>query len=83
MRFIGNNHALHFGGVTFINRVTLVDYLREEMTRFGKSDDHQAEFLRYVNDVVDQVEQELREELKAKHYHHDLHIPDQPAKAKS
>ena len=79
MRFIGNHHALHFGGVTFVNRVTLVKYMMEEMARYGKSEAEQQEVTRFISDVVDQMEDELRDELKAKHYHHDLHMPDRPA----
>lgn len=81
MRFIGNSHALHFGGVTFINRHTLVQLMLEELSRFGKSQEQQQEMARVVADVIDQVEDELREELKAKHYHHDLHMsgPEGPA----
>ncbi len=79
MRFIGNNHALHFGGVTFVNRVTFLSYLMEEMANFGKSEAEQQEIARFVADVVDRMEEELREELKRKHYHHDLHMPDTPA----
>jgi len=80
MRFIGNNHALHFGGVTFINRVTLVKLVEEEMARFGKSEGEILEVARIIADVVDQVEEELRDELRQKHYHHDLHM--QPAEQK-
>ncbi len=75
MRFIGNNHALHFGGVTFVNRVTLVKEVIEEMARFGKSEEQQEEIARIIGDVVDQVEDELRDELRQKHYHADLHMP--------
>ena len=75
MRFIGNNHALHFGGVTFINRVTLVHYVTEEMARFGMSDQQQQDVTRIMADAVDRMEEELREELKQKHYHHDIHVP--------
>ena len=75
MRFIGNNHALHFGGVTFVNRVTLVQHVTEEMARFGKSEDEQLAVARFIADAVDQLEDELRDELKQKHYHADLHIP--------
>lgn len=75
MRFIGNNHAIHFGGVTFVNRVTLVQYVTEEMARFGKTESEQQEAARIIADVVDQIEDELRDELKKKHYHHDLHMP--------
>jgi DNA-binding ferritin-like protein (Dps family) len=75
MRFIGNNHALHFGGVTFVNRVTLVKEVIEEMARFDKTEAQQEEIARIIGDVVDQMEDELREELQQKHYHADLHIP--------
>lgn len=75
MRFIGNNHALHFGGVTFVNRVTLVKMVMEEMSRFGKNEEQQQEIARILADVVDDLEEELREELRQKHYHSDLHIP--------
>ena len=74
MRFIGNNHAIHFGGVTFVNRVTLTKYVLDEMARFGKSQDEQQEVARFVGDAVDQMEEELRNELKQKHYHSDLRI---------
>ncbi|HAU38772.1 MAG TPA: hypothetical protein DCX07_13780 [Phycisphaerales bacterium] len=80
MRFIGNNHAIHFGGVTFINRVTLVSYVEEEMARAGKSSPQQLEVARFIKDAVDRVEEELRVELRAKHYLADLHEP-QAAKA--
>ena len=75
MRFIGNHHALHFGGVTFVNRVTLINYLTDEMSRFGKSPEEQQETCRFIADVIDQIEDELRDELKQKHYHADLHMP--------
>jgi hypothetical protein len=78
MRFIGNHHALHFGGVTFINRHTLTQYVLEEMGRFGKSDDEQQEMARILADVIDQVEEELRDELRQKHYLQDLNA-HQPA----
>ena len=74
MRFIGNNHAIHFGGVTFVNRVTLAKYVLDEMARFGKPQDQQQEVARFISDAVDQVEEELRNELKQKHYHSDLHM---------
>lgn len=80
MRFIGNNHAIHFGGVTFVNRVALVKYVLEEMARFGKTTDQQQEVARFIGDAVDQAEEELRDELKQKHYHSDLHISTQPEK---
>ncbi len=76
MRFIGNNHALHFGGVTFVNRVALVQKVIEEMARFGKDDEEQQEVARFIADAVDDMEEELREELRLKHYHHDLHMQD-------
>lgn len=75
MRFIGNNHAIHFGGVTFVNRVTLVKHVLEEMGRFGKTQEQQQETARFIADAVDQMEDALREELKQKHYHSDLHMP--------
>ena len=75
MRFIGNNHAIHFGGVTFVNRVTLAKYVAEAMSKMGKSADQQQEAARVIAGVVDQMEEELREELQQKHYHHDLHVP--------
>lgn len=75
MRFIGNNHAIHFGGVTFVNRVTLAKYVLEEMARFGKTQDQQQEAARFIADAVDQMEDELRDELKQKHYHTDLRMP--------
>jgi hypothetical protein len=80
MRFIGNNHAIHFGGVTFVNRVTLAKYILDEMARFGKSQDDQQEVARFIADAVDQMEEELRNELKQKHYHSDLRIANQPDK---
>lgn len=76
MRFIGNNHALHFGGVTFVNRVTLVKEVREEMAKFGKTQEQLDEMARILNDVVDEMEEELREELKQKRYHADLHVKE-------
>lgn len=75
MRFIGNNHAIHFGGVTFVNRVTLATYTAKAMSQMGKSDEQQRETTRIIAGVVDQMEEELREELQQKHYHHDLHVP--------
>ncbi len=75
MRFIGNNHAIHFGGVTFVNRVTLVKEVIEELARFGKNEEQQQEIARIIDDVVDQIEDELRDELKQKRYHADLHMP--------
>lgn len=75
MRFIGNNHALHFGGVTFVNRVTLVQYVIEEMARFGKNEGEQQEITRILATCVDRMEDELRAELREKHYHADLHMP--------
>ena len=74
MRFIGNHHAIHFGGVTFVNRVTLTNYVSEEMARFGKSDESQMEIARFINDAVDQMEEEVREELRQKHYLQDLGV---------
>ena len=79
MRFIGNNHALHFGGVTFVNRVALLQYMTDEMTRFGKTTEQQAEIVRFMNDCVDQMEDELRQELREKHYHSDLKMPSDKA----
>jgi hypothetical protein len=75
MRFIGNNHALHFGGVTFVNRVTLAKEVIEEMARFGKTEAQQEEMARIIGDVVDEMEDELRDELQQKHYHADLRMP--------
>ena len=75
MRFIGNNHALHFGTVTFVNSTTLTKYVLEEMGRFGKTEEQQQEMARIIADVVEQMEEELRNELRQKHYHADLHIP--------
>ena len=77
MRFIGNNHALHFGGITFVNRVALVKEVMEEMARFGKPEKEQQDIARIIADVVDQMEDELREELRQKHYHADLRMPAQ------
>lgn len=74
MRFIGNNHALHFGGVTFINRATLIRYVTQELEQFGKSQEQQQEIALLVNEAIDRMEDELRDELKLKHYHADLHI---------
>ena len=76
MRFIGNHHALHFGGHTFINDVTLVNYAIKEMIRRKKSDAEQEEVVSILNSVVHTVEQELRDELKQKHYHQDLHVSE-------
>lgn len=78
MRFIGNNHALHFGGVTYVNRTALVKYVLDEMDRFGKSDAEQQDMARIIADAVDQLEDELRDELRQKHYHADLHVPERP-----
>ncbi len=78
MRFIGNTHAIHFGGVTFVNRVTLVKYVLDEMTRFNMSPSQQQEMARIINDAVDTMEEELRGELTQKHYHADLHMADKP-----
>ena len=80
MRFIGNNHAIHFGGVTFVNKVTLVKHVIEEMARLGKSEQQQHEMTRIIEDVVGQIEDELRSELTQKHYHADLHVPATPPK---
>lgn len=80
MRFIGNNHALHFGGVTFVNHVTLLKYVTDEMARFGKSEAQQQELARIINDAVEDMEDELRAELKQKHYHADLHVPESEQK---
>ena len=74
MRFIGNHHALHFGGHTFINNGTLIKYAIKEMMARGKSSADQEEMTTILKKVVDVVEQELRDELKEKHYHHDLHM---------
>ncbi|HOD81445.1 MAG: hypothetical protein BWX88_03907 [Planctomycetes bacterium ADurb.Bin126] len=76
MRFIGNNHALHFGGVTFVNRVTLVQEVREELAHRGRTPHEQDWAIDLLNTVVDKLEEELREELRQKHYHHDLHMPE-------
>ena len=75
MRFIGNQHALHFGGVTFVNRTTLVQNVLAELADFGKSQEEQQEMARILGDVIDQMEDELRDELRNKHYHADLHLP--------
>ena len=75
MRFIGNQHALHFGGVTFVNRATLAQYVLDEMANFGKSETEQQEMARILADAIDQMEEELRNELRQKHYHADLHLP--------
>lgn len=75
MRFIGNQHALHFGGVTFVNRATLAKYVLDEMANFGKTADEQQEMARILADAIDQMEEELRDELRQKHYHADLHLP--------
>ncbi len=75
MRFIGNNHAIHFGGVTFVNRVTLVQYVLEAMAKAGKSTSEQQDMAQLIAQVVDQMEEELRDELRQKHYHADLHMP--------
>ena len=77
MRFIGNNHALHFGGVTFVNRVTLLQTVTREMERFGKSEADQQELANIIHFCIDEIEDELRQELKQKHYHADLHIPEE------
>ena len=77
MRFIGNHHALRFGGHTFINNQTLVNYVIKEMIEQGKSDSEQEQVTEFINTVVHKVEQELRDELKAKHYHHDLHAENE------
>jgi hypothetical protein len=76
MRFIGNHHALHFGGHTFINDVTLVNYVIKEMIRRKKSSAEQEDMVGILNSVVHTVEQELRDELKQKHYHQDLHVSE-------
>jgi len=76
MRFIGNNHALHFGGVTFVNRVTLVQQVRDEMARRGRTPHEQDWAIDLLNNVVDKLEEELRDELRQKHYHHDLHMAE-------
>lgn len=75
MRFIGNQHALHFGGVTFVNRVTLLSKVRQEMAEFGISQSQQDQMAGIITDVVDQLEEELRDELRQKRYHADLHVP--------
>ena len=75
MRFIGNHHALHFAGHTFINNTTLTKYVIQEMIRLHKPEEEQNEVTKIISDAVHKVEQELRDELRAKHYHHDLHIP--------
>lgn len=74
MRFIGNHHALHFGGHTFVNNATLINYAIKEMIARGKSSAEQEELTKILTKVVDVVEQELRDELKEKAYHHDLHM---------
>lgn len=77
MRFIGNHHALRFGGHTFVNNQTLINYVIREMIERGRSDADQEEATNIINAVVHKVEQELRDELTAKHYHHDLHAEDE------
>ena len=77
MRFIGNHHALRFGGHTFVNNQTLVNYVIKEMIEQGKTDAEQEQVTELINTVVHKVEQELRDELKAKHYHHDLHAENE------
>jgi hypothetical protein len=76
MRFIGNNHALHFGGVTFVNRATLLKEVHEEMEQYHFDAEMRDKVSAIIKAVVDQIEDELRQELKAKHYHHDLHVPE-------
>ena len=75
MRFIGNNHAIHFGAVTFVNRVTLVEYVIKRMAAIGKNQEEQNQATGIIAAVVDQIEEELRDELRQKHYHADLHMP--------
>ena len=75
MRFIGNNHALHFGGVTFVNRVALIKFVVDEMARRGRARDQQQEMAGIIATVVDSMEEELRNELRQKHYHADLQMP--------
>lgn len=77
MRFIGNHHALHFGGHTFINDVTLLNSVIREMINAGKSSAFQEEVTSLITQAVHKAEQELRDELRQKHYHHDLHISEQ------
>ena len=79
MRFIGNHHALHFGGHTFINNQTLVKNVIQELIRLKKPEALQQEITKILNDAVHNVEQELREELRQKHYHQDLHMTDPSA----
>ena len=52
-----------------------MQYVTDEMARFGKSQDEQDEIARLITDAVDSMEEELREELRQKHYHSDLHMP--------
>ena len=66
MRFIGNHHALRFGGHTFINNQTLINYIIKEMIERGRSSQDQEEATDIINTVVHKVEQELRDELTAK-----------------
>ena len=47
------------------------------MIEQGKSDSEQEQVTEFINTVVHKVEQELRDELKAKHYHHDLHAENE------
>ncbi len=74
MRFIGNHHALHFGGHTFVNNGTLINYAIKQMIARGKSSAEQEDLTKILTKVVEKVEQELRDELREKHYHHDLHM---------
>lgn len=76
MRFIGNHHALHFGGHTFINDVTLLNSIIREMINAGKPAAFQEEVTALITQAVHKAEQELRDELRQKHYHHDLHVEE-------
>lgn len=82
MRFIGNHHALHFGGHTFINDVTLVNTVIREMINAGKPSAFQEEVTAMITQAVHKVEQELRDELRQKHYHQDLKVQETAAAAK-
>ncbi|HNX27260.1 MAG TPA: hypothetical protein PKK48_07620 [Phycisphaerae bacterium] len=81
MRFIGNHHALHFGGHTFINDVTLINTVIREMINAGKPAAFQEEVTDIITQAVHKVEQELRDELRQKHYHQDLQVQDAAAAA--
>lgn len=75
MRFIGNQHAIHFGGVTFVNHVALVNMVIRELIAANKPAALQEEMTDILNQVVRRMEQELRDELRQKHYDADLALP--------